>query len=121
LVALAALLGVGTVLAVVAILAGGSGEPESGALRVERFPAPTGLELIVYVQAADNQPDVAGGTPSVRIECADPGGRVVLRGNHPWPFTDTDAGTTDVDRVASCRLPGTEPSAMPSWTKSRPA
>jgi hypothetical protein len=82
LVALAVLLGIGAVLAVVALLAGGSGEGHGAGLRVERFPTPDGLELIVYVTEADNQPDVVGGRSSVRVECADAGGQVLVRGEH---------------------------------------
>jgi hypothetical protein len=105
---------------VVAIVAGGSSERETADLRVERFPAATGLELIVYVEAADNQSDVAGGRSKVRVECADGDGRVLVRGSHRWPFTDTDRGTTDahihqpvpanaVDEVDRCRLSDTDP------------
>jgi hypothetical protein len=121
LVALAVLLGIGAVLVAVALLAGGSGgESETSSLRVERFPTPEGLELIVYVEAADNRAEVAGGDSRVSLECEDGGGRVVARGEHRWPFTDTDDGTTDAhvhQRVSAtaagvvtrCRLPGTDP------------
>ena len=121
LVALAVLLGVGAVLVVVALLAGGSGgESETSTLRVERSPTPEGLELIVYVEAADNRAEVAGGESRVSVECEDEGGRVVARGEHPWPFRDTDDGTTDAHVhqrvpaaaaavVTRCRLPGTDP------------
>lgn len=120
LVALAVLLGVGAVLAVVAVLAGGSNERDSAGLRVERFPAATGVELIVYVEARDNQPEVAGGRRNVRVECADANGRVVAEGRHRWPFTDTDGGTTDAhihqpvptgraEEVRRCRLADTDP------------
>jgi len=120
LIALAMLLSIGAILAVLAIVAGGSGERDSAALRVERFPAPTGLELIVYVEDHDNQPEVAEGRRSVRVECVDAEGRVVAAGRHRWPFTDTDGGTTDAhvhqpvpperaDMAERCRLPGTNP------------
>lgn len=122
LVALAVLLGVGAVLVVVALLAGGGsgGESESSSLRVERSPTPEGMELIVYVEAADNRAEVADGESRVSVECEDDGGRVVAQGNHPWPFTDTDGGTTDAHvhqrvpdaaagSVTLCRLSGTDP------------
>jgi hypothetical protein len=121
LVALAVLLGVGGVLVVVALLAGGSGGgSESSTLRVERYPTPEGIELIVYVEAADNRAEVAGGESRVSVECEDEGGRVVARGEHRWPFRDTDDGTTDAHVhqrvpaaaaavVTRCRLPGTDP------------
>jgi hypothetical protein len=121
LVALAVLLGVGAVLVIVALLAGGSGgEGESSSLRVERSPTPEGLELIVYVEAADNRAEAAGGESRVSVECEDEGGRVVAQGDHPWPFTDTDGGTTDAHvhqrvpaaaagAVTRCRLSGTDP------------
>lgn len=123
LVALAVLLGVGAVLVVVALLAGGSGDEsgsERSSLRVERSPAPEGMELIVYVEAADNRAEVAGGQSRVSVECEDEGGRVVARGEHPWPFADTDGGTTDphvhqpvpgaaAGSVTRCRLSGTDP------------
>ena len=121
LVTLAVLLGVGAVLVVVALLAGGSGgESERSSLRVERTPTPEGTELIVYVEAADNRAELAGGESRVSVECEDEGGRVVAQGNHPWPFTDTDGGTTDAHvhqrvpdaaagSVTRCRLSGTDP------------
>jgi hypothetical protein len=121
LVALAVLLGVGAALVAAALLAGGSGgNSESSSLRVERAPTPEGLELIVYVEAADNRAEAAGGENRVSVECEDGGGRVVAQGNHPWPFTDTDGGTTDAHvhqrvpdaaaaAVTLCRLSGTDP------------
>jgi hypothetical protein len=122
LVALAVLLGVGAVLVVVALLAGGGsgGEAESSNLRVERSPTPEGIELIVYVKAADNRAEVADGESRVSVECEDGSGRVLAKGDHPWPFTDTDDGTADphvhqrvpdtaAGAVTRCRLPGTDP------------
>ena len=124
LVALAVMIGVGAVLVVVALLAGGSGgsggESESSTLRVERYPTPEGIELVFYVEAADNRAEVADGESRVSVECEDEGGRVVARGEHPWPFRDTDDGTTDAHvhqrvpaaaaaAVTRCRLPGTDP------------
>lgn len=121
LVALAALLGVGAVFVVVALLAGGDGGgSERSTLRVERSPTPEGIELIVYVQAEDNRAEVAGGESRVSVECEDEGGEVVVRGEHRWPFTDTDGGVEDAHvhqrvsgtaagTVARCRVTGTDP------------
>lgn len=122
LVALAVLLGVGAVLVAVALLAGGSGESDGdrSSLRVERSPTPEGVELLVFVEARHNRAERAGGASQVSVECEDDMGRVVAQGNYPWPFTDTDAGTTEAhvhqpvpDAAASavtlCRLSGTDP------------
>ena len=60
LVAFVIFLGIGGLLAVVAVVAGGSDERDSvGRLRVELFPAPTGGDLVVYVQDQHNRPEVA--------------------------------------------------------------
>ena len=116
LVALAVLLGVGAVLAVGRSWLEVRTEATARDCASSASPTADGLELIVYVAEADNQPDVAGGRSSVRVECADAGGQVLFRGGHRWPFTDTDNGTTDphihqripasaADAVARYRLP----------------
>jgi hypothetical protein len=57
-------LGIGGLLAVVAVVAGGSDERDSvGRLRVELFQAPTGADLVVYVQDQHNRPEVADNRP----------------------------------------------------------
>ncbi len=121
LVALVVLLGIGALLAVVAIATGGSDEPAKAApLRVELFPGPKGLEVVVYVPARHNRREVADNRSTVRIECTDGGGRVLAKGPHRWPFTDTDDGTTEahvhlqvpeerVDDIERCRLADTDP------------
>jgi hypothetical protein len=121
LVAFVIFLGIGGLLAVVAVVAGGSDERDSvGRLRVELFPAPTGGDLVVYVQDQHNRPEVADNRSTVRLECADAGGAVLVSGSHRWPVTDTDGGTTeahlhqrvpadDVEDVESCRLADTDP------------
>ena len=121
LVALVIFLGIGGLLTAVAVVAGGSDERDSvGRLRVELFPAPTGAELVVYVQNQHNRPEVADNRPTVRVECTDAGGAVLVSGRHPWPFTDTDGGITeahvhqrvsadDVEDVQSCRVADTDP------------
>jgi hypothetical protein len=121
LVALVVLLGLGALLAVVAIATGGSDESGKAApLRVELFPGPSGLEVIVYVPPGHNRPEVAGNRSTVRIECTNAGGRVLAKGPHRWPFTDTDDGTTEahvhmqvpaerVDDIKRCRVADTDP------------
>ena len=87
---------------------------------VEAMPNPTtgALELVVSVRdRAVNRPETAGGRGSVRLECLDRGGQLVLSSDHSWPLGD-DFGSglphahepIAGDRVAvieSCRLRGT--------------
>ena len=111
----AAVLAAGVALIVlIAVLAtGGSG---GGDLRAE-VASPT--DLIVYVTDDANAPGTADGKRVVTLECFDRKGAVVVRGHHPWPFTDTDDGTVDahvhqavpVDRMGNlkrCRLRETQ-------------
>jgi hypothetical protein len=120
LVALVIFLGVGALLAVVAIATGGSGGDKTAPLRVELYPGSSGLELVVYVPDRHNRPEVAHNRSTVRIECTDASGRVLAKGPHRWPFTDTDGGITeahihlpvpadDVKDVTRCRLADTDP------------
>ena len=74
---------------VVALLASGD---SGGGLRAE-LAAPT--DLIVYVEKADNEPGTANGRRVVTLECVDEKGGILVRGHHPWPFTDTDQGSVD--------------------------
>lgn len=122
LVALAVLLALSVPLVIVA-LAGGGGDGDSeqpAGLRVERTPG--GMpEIIVYLEDRSlNEPSTAGGAATVVVECVDSGGVVVSSKPESWPFTDTDQGTLDphahvamsqelVDRIARCRLKGTDP------------
>jgi hypothetical protein len=77
-------------------------------------------ELVVYVEAAANEPDRAGGARSVTLRCVDADGRLVAAQDEAWPFTDTDAGTLDphthvtldadrMGQIRRCSLVGTEP------------
>jgi len=121
LVAFVIFLGIGGLLAVVAVVAGGSDERDSvGRLRVELFRAPTGADLVLYVQDQHNRPEVADNRSTVRLECTDAGGTVLVSGSHRWPLTDTDGGITeahlhqrvptdDVEDVETCRLADTDP------------
>ena len=104
---------------------GSSGEGEDGnpgaALQVQTAIAPTGegTELIVEVSDPDlNVPDRAGNRKTVTLECLDDARAVVVKGRHPWPFTDTDGGlvaahvhqpvpATKVAQLKRCRLAGT--------------
>jgi hypothetical protein len=95
---------------------GGEGEEPAAGLRLER----SGSEVIVYVEAADNVPERAGGARAVTVRCTDADDRLVIAANQAWPFSDTDGGTLDphahlpldqasLDSVKSCRVLGTEP------------
>ncbi|MET0836129.1 MAG: hypothetical protein ABWY97_05065 [Thermoleophilaceae bacterium] len=121
LVALAALLALSIPLVIVGVAgSGGDGDSEQpAALRVERTPG--GPEITVYLEDRSlNQPATAGGAATVVLECVDAGGEVVFSQPEGWPFSDTDQGTLDphahvgitpelVDRIARCRLKGTDP------------
>jgi hypothetical protein len=121
LVALVVLLGVGALLAVVAVVTGESEKPARAApLRVELYPGPKGLEVVIYVPPRHNLPEVAHNRSTVRIECTDARGRVLAKAPHRWPFSDTDGGITQahvhlpvpadkVGDVKRCRLADTEP------------
>jgi hypothetical protein len=120
LVSVAVLAGVGGVLGVVALVSAGGDEAPAG-LRVEREALPGGGQgITVYVDdPGANVKATARGRSKVELVCTDSGGKVLVRATHPWPFTDTDAGAfdphvhqtmrpEDADRIASCRLNGTE-------------
>ena len=120
LVALVVLLGVGAVFALVAVMAGGSDEPESARLRVELYPGVAGMEFVIYVSDKHNRPEVADNRSTVRVECVDASGAVLAKSLRGWPFTDTDNGTTEahvhqpiaaekIEKVARCRLVDTDP------------
>jgi hypothetical protein len=94
----------------------GEAKPAAGGLRLER----SGSEVIVYVKAADNVPERAGGARAVTVRCMDADDRLVIAANQAWPFSDTDGGTLDahahlpldqasLDSVRTCRVLGTEP------------
>ena len=118
-VALAVLLAISVPLIVIAVAGGGSDDGESEGLRVERSAGVP--EVVIYLQdPAVNDPKTNRGRTRVRVECMDSGGTVIFRGSERWPFSDTDGGKFDphvhvliqpavLDRVARCRLRGTEP------------
>ena len=96
----------------IAVLASGD---SGGDLRVELAGT---TDLVVYVEKADNEPGTAKGRRVVTLECVDRKGGVLVRGHHPWPFTDTDNGVTDAhvhqplarsraSEVSRCELGGT--------------
>jgi hypothetical protein len=122
LVALAVLLALSVPLVIVA-LAGGGGDGDSeqaAGLRLERTPGGP-PEVIVYIEDRSlNERSTAGGAATVVVECVDAEGQVVSSRPESWPFTDTDQGTLDphahvalspelLDRIARCRLKGTDP------------
>ena len=88
-------------------------------LRAERFEGRRGPEVVVYVvKPLENVPATARGAKRVEVRCFDDARRVLVRGRHPWPFTDTDDGTlpahvhqraprASVERVRRCELAGT--------------
>jgi hypothetical protein len=122
LVALAALLAVAVPLVIVALAGSGSedGPERPAGLRVERTPGGR-PEVTIYVEDRSlNEPATAGGATSVVVECVDADGRIVWSRPERWPFTDTDDGALDphthigmdpaaVERIARCRLTGTDP------------
>ncbi len=122
LVALAVLLAVAAPLVIVALAGGGDEEPAErpAGLRLERTPG--GLpEITIYLEDRSvNRSSTAGGAATVVVECVDAEGRLVWDRPQAWPFADTDQGTLDphahigmdpalLDRIARCRLTGTDP------------
>ena len=115
----AALVAVAAAAILVAVAVATRGGEEADALRLER--SPTGAEVIVYLEDRDaNTPDTADGATSVRLECLDRAGEVLINAAQPWPFTDTDGETLDphvhlaldadrMGRLDRCRLKGTDP------------
>ncbi len=122
LVALAVLLAVLVPLVVIAVAGGGSEEGEAGGLRIEQSTQDAS-DLVIYLEDPEvNELGTNHGRRSVTIECMDGDGAVVFLGRERWPFSDTDGGRFDphvhvfmkaaqLDRIARCRLKGTEPAA----------
>ena len=118
-VALAVLLAISVPLILIAVAGGGSDDGESEGLRVERSAGVP--EVVIYLQDPSvNDPETNRGRARVKVECLDSGGAVLFRGAERWPFSDTDGGRFDphvhvavepavLDRVARCRLRGTDP------------
>jgi hypothetical protein len=117
-VSVAVLAGVGVVFGVVALVSAGGDEAPAG-LRVQREALPGGGQGITVYVDDPGANATARGQSTVELVCSDGRGEVLVRATHPWPFTDTDAGAfdphvhqtmnpEDADRVARCRLNGTE-------------
>jgi hypothetical protein len=120
LVALAVLLAVSLPLVVIAVAGGGSDDGEAGGLRI--VPSPQGEpDVVIYLEDPEvNEPETNHGRASVTVECTDGDGGVAFSGRERWPFSDTDGGRFDphvhvfmeaaqLERIARCRLKGTEP------------
>jgi hypothetical protein len=72
-------------LAVWAATSGGSDEEKQG-LIAERSVGLTGEPELVLSIAGEAQ--VTSGASSVRIECTDKDGKVIVKGTQPWPFVE---------------------------------
>ena len=116
---MAALVALAAAAVLIAVALATRGGEEADALRLER--SPTGAEVIVFLEDREaNTPDRADGATSVRLECLDRAGEVLISAAQPWPFTDTDGDTLDphvhlaldadrLGRLDRCRLKGTDP------------
>ena len=98
-----------TPLAIWAATSGGSNDKDTDPLIVERAVGLAGEpELILSVGAEDVQ--VTSATNSVRVECEDATGKVIIKATQPWPFL-TEAGydyphahqAADADQVEQTR------------------
>jgi hypothetical protein len=72
-------------LAVWAATSGGSDEEKQG-LIAERSVGLTGEPELVLSIVGEAQ--VTSGASSVRIECTDKDGKVIVKGTQPWPFVE---------------------------------
>lgn len=73
-------------LAIWAATSGGSGSGDEEGLIVERGVSLTGApELVLSIAGAA---EVKGGAASVRVECVDKDGKVIVRAEQPWPFIE---------------------------------
>jgi hypothetical protein len=73
-------------LAIWAATSGGSGGGDKDGLIVERGVSLTGApELVLSIAGAA---EVTTGAASVRIECVDKDGKVIVRTEQPWPFIE---------------------------------
>jgi hypothetical protein len=78
---------VGAPLAVWAATSGGSDSEEKKGLIVERNVSLTGApELVISI--AGGGVEVTNAADSVRIECVDKDGKVIVKGTQPWPFIE---------------------------------
>jgi hypothetical protein len=74
-------------LAIWAATSGGSGGKEKQGLLVERSVSLTGApELVISIVGGGVE--VTNPTESVRIECMDKDGNVIVKGTQPWPFVE---------------------------------
>ena len=103
-------------LAIWAATSGGSGGGDKEGLIVERGQSVTGDPELILSIAGDVQ--VTSGASSVRVECVDKDGRVIMNATHPWPFLDETGypyphvhqGDTPekVEGARHCRVLGTD-------------
>ena len=73
-------------LAIWAATSGGSGTGDEEGLIVERGVSLTGAPELVLSIAGPAE--VSSGASSVRVECMDKDGNVIVRGEQPWPFIE---------------------------------
>jgi hypothetical protein len=73
-------------LAIWAATSGGSGDGDEKGLIVERGVSVTGAPELIISIAGDVE--VTSGATSVRIECVDKDGKVLIKGTQPWPFIE---------------------------------
>jgi hypothetical protein len=69
-----------------AATSGGSGDEDKQGLIVERGVSITGAPELILSIAGKVQ--VTTGASSVRIECVDKDGEVILKASQPWPFIE---------------------------------
>jgi hypothetical protein len=99
-----------------AATSGGSGDEDKQGLIAERGVSVTGAPELVLSIAGDVQ--VTTGESSVRIECMDKDGDVIVKGTQPWPFIEepgfpyphvhqTDSAEK-IEGARRCRVLGTD-------------
>ena len=103
---------------VVIVLAAGSGDDDEGPTGLTIKTDPSRTSVSVYLEAGD-APEVKRSDGFVEIECRDRAGKVDGRATQPWPFADTDNGTTEphahvegilaIEKLARCEVLGTDP------------
>ncbi len=103
-------------LAIWAATSGGSGDDDKQGLIVERGVSITGEPELVLSIAGDVK--VTSGESSVRVECVDKDGKVLIKGTQPWPFIEEPGypyphahqvdSAEKVEGARRCRVLGTE-------------
>jgi len=103
-------------LAIWAATSGGSGTGDEEGLIVERGVSLTGAPELVLSIAGPAE--VSSGASSVRVECMDKDGNVIVRGEQPWPFIEETGypylffnQTDDTEKIEGtrrCRVLGTD-------------